>query len=111
MKDEDSKIIFYKSNINNENYDVLFFAPRNIKNVKIPSFIKHFNQYAFAYCQEIVSFIFDDNSQLQSIGNNCFYEAKIGEIFLPSSVKTIGKDAFHNSTFEKLNSLKILILE
>ena len=89
FKDKDSGIIFYKTDINNEGYDAIFFAPRKIRHVKIPSFVKYLNEYAFAYCNHIKTFVFEENSQMKSFSNICFYESRIKKICIPPSVEII----------------------
>lgn len=47
------KFIVGKSDEKSDVYDVLYFAPRNIKNVNIPSFIRVIAPYAFDECESI----------------------------------------------------------
>ena len=62
--DEDHKIILGKSDPNSKIFDVLEFACRDIKEVKIPSYIKIISSHAFGYCKQLTKIDFEPNSQL-----------------------------------------------
>lgn len=87
-------IIIGKSNLENDFYDLLLFAPRNIKKVVIPSFIKRICPYAFDECTNLKSVFFEKNSQLKSIENYSFQDCFFKNISIPSSVTYIGEFAF-----------------
>ncbi|KAK8875664.1 hypothetical protein M9Y10_005838 [Tritrichomonas musculus] len=77
-------------------FDILHFASRNLKQVKIPSSIKMIDSYAFCDRTELDSVEFEVDSQLRSIGNKAFCATKIDRISIPSSVKSIGQAAFYS---------------
>ena len=90
-----NELILTKSNKENDIFDVIFWASKNIKKVIIPSFIKKIDNSAFQKCKllEIVEFL--EDSQLVEIGNKSFYETPIQSIIIPKHVKSIGFRAFH----------------
>ena len=45
--------ILGKSNLQNDEFDVLLFAQKNIEEVTIPSFVKCISKYSFAFCKEL----------------------------------------------------------
>ena len=79
----EEKFIIGKSNLNSKNFDVLLIAPKDMKSVKIPSFIKIISEYAF-------------------------YESSIESIYIPSNVTHICDHAFSIClSLKKLNLQKI----
>ena len=72
MKYENS-FILSKSDLDSEIYDTLFFSPRNIEKVLIPSFIKDIFYYSFEFCNNIKSLVFEENSQLHNICEYSFF--------------------------------------
>lgn len=78
----DDSFIIGKSDLNSANYDVLLFAPRNIRHAKIPSFIKRISDYAFHECAELQSIEFSNDSQLISIGAHSFSNSSITSILV-----------------------------
>ena len=84
-------------------FDILYFAPRKINKVCIPSFVKHLNSYAFDQCLNIESFEFEENSELVSIGIYCFFECNFTKISFPSSLQIIKSYAFSGSSIEKVD--------
>ena len=89
-----NNLLIGKSNIQNNDFDVLLFASRNLKEVKIPSYIKKVSAYAFQNCEMLEEVDILKDSQLKLFGNNAFQQTKIGSIFIPSSVTAINKSAF-----------------
>ncbi|KAK8840508.1 hypothetical protein M9Y10_030716 [Tritrichomonas musculus] len=92
----DDKFIIMKTDIKSDNYDILLFARRDIKNVIIPSFIKYFANYSFNYCLQIKTVEFEKNSQLSAINNFAFSESSIESITIPSSVTEIKPYSFYS---------------
>lgn len=107
-------LIIGKSNPDDNVYDTIIFARRNIEKVNIPSFIKHINSYAFSNCYFFHSIYFSENSELLSIGNGSFLRSVIKEIFIPNHVQIIGSKAFKKCiflskvTFSENSELKII---
>ncbi|KAK8883702.1 hypothetical protein M9Y10_042800 [Tritrichomonas musculus] len=91
----DNKLLLGKSHIESDNYDVLIFARRDIKDVIIPSFVRKIGSRAFEDCTYLRSIVFSDDSQLVSIGDHAFASSSINEILIPSTVKRIGNFAFN----------------
>lgn len=73
------------------------FKGKNITKVHIKKNLKYINNYAFynnAFLEEVV---FENNSQLEKIGNYAFaYDELLSEITLPNKLKEIGFYAFKN---------------
>lgn len=90
----DNKVIIGKSDLNDDNYDNLIFACRDIINCTVPSYIKHISSYSFKECQRLNSIIFPDNSELLSIGKESFYMSSIAHISIPDQVTKISKSTF-----------------
>lgn len=93
--DENKKLLYAKGTSNDENYDYLLFAARDIRSVVIHSFVKHITSYAFEKCKKIRSFMFEKNSALNDIGYNAFSYSSIEKITIPSSVTLISMNAFY----------------
>lgn len=66
------------------------------KAIVIPSSVKNIKQRAFSSVDISAAFVFEEGSQLQTIGAKAFSLTKIlfGEIVLPSGLKDIGDYAF-----------------
>lgn len=92
--DEEHKLLVGKSNVSNNEYDVLVFACCNVKNVIIPSYIKHIASSCFNECKKLKSIEFEENSQLCSIGQYAFTSIALSNISLPLKLNQIGNDAF-----------------
>ena len=67
----DDKMILAKSDLQMTEYDRLVFVNRNVKQIKIPSFVKYIDNYAFS-------------------------ELPIKSIYIPQEITDIGKGAFYN---------------
>lgn len=85
-----------KSDKSEENYNVLYFANRNIFCAKIPSFIENIAPYSFHQCSELDNVYFPNNSKLKLIGHSSFSLASLKDISIPSQVVKISGFAFVN---------------
>ena len=90
-----NSIIVGKNRTDDEIFENLVFAPRNINNVTIPSFIKQISTCAFEYCQKITEIDFAENSNLRIIGKYSFAFSSIVKIKIPSSVVLIDDCSFN----------------
>lgn len=90
----ENKFLLFRSNLSQENFDVLFFSPRLIRKALIPSFIKHINSCAFNNCHQLHEIEFTDDSQLQSIGSSAFEDSDLKSIKIPCHVTKIDSKAF-----------------
>ena len=70
--------------------------------MEIPASVKCIDTRAFYKCKNLKRVVFTDESQLETIGNECFRSSGIEEITLPSKLKEIGDGAFY-----RCNNLKI----
>ena len=94
--DENKKLLYAKGTSNDENYDYLLFAARDIKNVVVRSYVKYITSYTFENCIKIKNFMFEKNSTLNDIGYNSFAYSSIEKLSLPSSLTLISMEAFNN---------------
>lgn len=101
LPSENPSLCLYNNEFFNDVFDVLLFAPRNIKRIRIPSFIKRISSCAFEYCIDLISVEFESDSQLEIMEENAFSVISIGSITIPSSVPRIEK-----SCFDKCSKLK-----
>lgn len=90
----DNQILLEKSDLKNENFDILNFAARDIKKAVIPSFIKVINASAFSECKQLKTVEFEDKTELEIIGKDSFHFTSIEKISIPSSVIKIDKKSF-----------------
>lgn len=64
----DKTLLLKKSDPTCNDFDVLIFCRRDAENVKIPSYIKVINDYAFDNCSKLKSLTFESGSNLETIG-------------------------------------------
>ena len=100
--DSDHKIIVGKSDPNQENYDELVFASRDVTNVMIPDYVKRIRPYAFECCSKLEKVEISPNSLLQEIGGFSFAETKIESLYLPKNVEKLD-DCWCRRTFNLTN--------
>lgn len=89
------KFIIGKSTLEQENYDVLVFAVRDIKETIIPNFIEIIGSYSFSACNELFTIEFPPDSKVKEIQEFAFSDSTINYLKIPSNVTRIGKSAFH----------------
>ena len=58
-----------KSNENENHFDVLLFARRNIKEVFIPLYVKRIPECSFENCSQLKCTEINEDSEIQFIGN------------------------------------------
>lgn len=90
----DNKMLLGKSSLEIDDYDTLVIAYRYIKNVVIPSFIKHIGPYAFEECENIDKFEIPEDSELLTIGEGAFCGSSISYLKIPPSLTMIDEAAF-----------------
>lgn len=98
----DDNFIVGKSNPKNDEYDILCFVKRNIKEAIIPSNIKRIASCAFEHCQSLENIIFKEDSQLEIIEYKAFAHTRCKSICIPPHLKTIGRSAFEFSYIEHI---------
>lgn len=92
------KMIVTKSDPNDDAFDVLFFALRDIKKAVIPPTIKKITSCCFNSCLKLTKIMFVGHSQLQTIPMHSFCGSSIRSISIPQHVKYIENSAFSNCT-------------
>ena len=102
---KDNKILLGKMDPNSDDFDILLFAARDIKEISISSNIKKISSYAFDNCQKLIKVDISPNSNLQTIESNAFQYSNIKQIFIPSKVSKICENAFYRC----MNLIKIEI--
>lgn len=118
------ELIVEKNDLKSNEYDVLNFARRDIKNVKIPSFIKKIashsfakssiesifippqitsiDEYAFNECSKLQNLEIPPDSKLQIIGKFAFHTTSIKNVFIPISVTKICENAFQEILIDNI---------
>lgn len=79
----DNQMIIGKSNSSVDHYDILVFVRRDIEEIKIPSFIKHIDPYAFDGCSKLQSIKFSKESELLSLGKCSLAGTHLSNINIP----------------------------
>ncbi len=69
----------------------------NLTSIEIPSGVTSIGNYAFHNCSALATVTFEENSQLENIGDNAFYSSNLTSITIPSSVTSIGSYAFFDT--------------
>lgn len=92
----DNALMLGKSNVNEDVYDVLICARRDIERAVIPPFVKKIASHAFNNCKKLQTVIFAENSQLLDIDEYAFAKSSIRDISIPSQVTYIGEYSFSN---------------
>ena len=67
-----------------------WFAGSDIEKLVIPSCVRALGNSAFANCEQLREVVFEQNSQLEHIGEKCFENCGLKEILIPRSVRNIG---------------------
>lgn len=108
------KFIVKKSNKNNENFDILIFACRNIETATIPKYIRHIDSYSFNRCKLLKKIEFSEDSELKIIDKFAFSNSGLQKIVVPSGVVQINESAFYDCLqlnfveFKKSSKLKLI---
>lgn len=88
------KFVYGKTNKNSMEFDVLYFAKRDITEVKIPNNIKRIESFCFEQCKLLNKVELSDDSNFLEIGDFSFMETNIKYFYFPSKVVTIDEGAF-----------------
>lgn len=73
-----------------------FGGNRNIERVVIPKTVKTIGDEAFMNCFFLREIVFEEESELTSIGEHAFYGSALTSVVLPEGLTTIGSAAFHS---------------
>lgn len=104
--DEKKTIVVGKSELNIDNFDVLFFAFNDVRKVTIPSCIKIISDFAFSQIKSLKYLDFDENSELVEVGSYAFSKSSITSISFPPSLSKLKKNIFEGCA--KLKSIEFL---
>jgi hypothetical protein len=74
--------------------------------VTIPNTVTSIGNRAFMNCSNITNFIFEENSQLETLGESVFINGQFVSITLPASVKTISRNVFQGC--DQLTTLNLM---
>lgn len=94
-----SSTLIIPSSIGNINVTIIGVGALDsspVTSVYIPSTITAISKSAFYGSTNLTRVIFEDNSQLVTIGDYAFANCSVGNILLPRTVKNIGEYAFAN---------------
>lgn len=103
----DNKFLIKKSSLENDEFDILVCAVRDIVNAKIPDFIEVISSYAFQNTHKLRRVEFSPNSKLRIIERSAFEKSSFESFELPNHVISIDFNAFSGC----LNLRKFLIRE
>ncbi|KAK8890751.1 hypothetical protein M9Y10_035536 [Tritrichomonas musculus] len=101
----EDKMIIGKKNIESTNYDQLIFCARNVETITIPNFIECICTCSFDNCKQIQKVEFLNDSKLEIIEDESFFNSSIRTIKISSKVTKIGSNAFFKC--EKLQRIEI----
>ncbi len=73
-----------------------FYGNSSLEEITIPSSVENIYRSAFGDCTNLIKVIFEENSNLKSISENCFSGSGLIEITIPDSVKIIYDYAFED---------------
>ena len=100
------KFILGKSSEKSDNFDVLYFVPRDIKEITLPFYITEINHFALSWLEKLTKI---DCSKIE---NNCLIQTydfshsySLEEIYFPRKVDRVNEGWF--SFCEKLNMISI----
>lgn len=92
----DGKYIVGKSHQNNNDdvFDVILFASRDVKFAKIQSYITKIDSFAFNRCSKMKGIEFDTDSKLTTLEKSSFLNSSIVFITIPQKVTSICENCF-----------------
>lgn len=80
-----------------------FFACYGLAKVEFPASLKAINMSAFSSCNSLKEIVFAENSSLETICVQAFYNTAIEKLELPASLITIESEAFAYSSLKELS--------
>lgn len=83
--------------------DEQFIFLDKMESIVIPNSIKKIGRLAFFGCKSLRSVVFEENSNLESIGSSAFKDTLVTHIVVPKSVKHIEENAFDTESLIKLS--------
>ncbi|KAK8837448.1 hypothetical protein M9Y10_036445 [Tritrichomonas musculus] len=109
----ENKFLLGKSDPNNDIYDILYFARRDIEFALIPSFVTKISNNSFMNCKKLRKIEFQRDSKLKIICDSAFINNGFESITIPRHVVEIEKFAFASSklkrvTFQDNSELKCI---
>lgn len=109
--DENHQLIVGKNNIDDDFFENLIFACRDIEKAIIPKYVKQIKSHSFENCDQLHEVIFEENSELKIIEEYAFTSSSIEKITIPKTVTEIGQYAFYHcnqlKSFELLDGSKL----
>lgn len=109
LLENQQKVLLCKSNPHQDIFDVILFACRNIRSVFIPRYIKRIGSSAFNECNFLSEIEFENDSEIESFGENAFVGTAIINFLIPQTVVKFEKSCFsccsYLFSFEALNEI------
>ncbi|KAK8843557.1 hypothetical protein M9Y10_024614 [Tritrichomonas musculus] len=90
----EEKFILGKKDEKSDKFDVLVYSLEDEETIKIPSFIKRIAPFAFSRSKSLHNIEFEEDSELESIGEFAFANSSLKHICIPKKVARIDKSAF-----------------
>lgn len=90
----DNKILVGKKNVDDQVFNTLLFANRNIKSVVIPASIEIISMKSFQLCRNLRKVEFEKNSKLKEIQLNAFESSDLRYFEIPENLILIDEKAF-----------------
>ena len=90
----------YLENENNVIEDNLFYECSTLNEVIITNNVTEIGDNAFDSCESLVNVTFEENSNLETIGDRAFNYCPLTSITIPNSVTSIGDHAFNETGLE-----------
>ena len=92
----DNTFLLGKSEPKTDVFDVILFARRDAKNVRIPQNVTIIGPCSFESCKKLTKIEFSKNQKLQIIKKFAFSNSNVPRISIPSTVTKICKNSFNN---------------
>lgn len=84
---------------------------KSLEKVHISKKLKILRLEAFNSCNNLKNVTLDDDSELEVIESSCFYDTDLETISLPTSVRSIGTEAFYKTNLRQININELKNLE
>lgn len=97
-----NSLLLYKKNVKSDVYDTLVFVCNDVKEVKIPNYVRKIEMNAFEGCNKLVHFETSKESNLCLIHKNIFKEINLQEIVIPFRLINISTYLHNYSNIKRI---------